>query len=196
MKIWFEISVTILSYRQCQLITINLQCVLASIIVVALKGMLMQVTHFKDFWKLSRLDATVWMATFLSVVIFAIDIGLLVGIILSLACIFIRGMKPYTCLLGHVPQTDLYLDVGRYKAVSIFKYDTHLEHACILGTNKTTSLSWISQGTRDQFHQNIPLLWEPELCIARFIQVGIVFADWTRFGPRNTQQKYDKFTRV
>lgn len=81
--------------------------------------MLMQVTHFKNFWKLSHLDAVVWMATFLAVVIFAIDIGLLVGIILSLACIFIRGMKPYTCLLGHVPQTDLYLDVNRYKAVRI-----------------------------------------------------------------------------
>lgn len=78
----------------------NLQCVLASIIVVALKGMLMQVKQFFEFWKISRLDAAVWLVTFLAVVIFAIDIGLLVGIVLSLACIFIRGMKPYTCLLG------------------------------------------------------------------------------------------------
>lgn len=97
----------------------SFQCVLASIIVVALKGMLMQTGQFKQFWKLSRLDAVVWMATFLTVVIVAIDVGLLVGIVLSLACIFIRGMKPYTCLLGHVPQTDLYLDVSRYKAVRI-----------------------------------------------------------------------------
>lgn len=86
-------------------------------IVVALKGMLMQVKQFIEFWKLSRLDATVWMVTFLSVVIVSIDVGLFVGIILSLACIFIRGMKPYTCLLGHIPKTDLYLDVSRYKAV-------------------------------------------------------------------------------
>lgn len=96
-----------------------MQCVLASVIVVALKGMLMQIGQLKDFWKLSRLDAAVWLATFLAVIIVAIDVGLLVGIVLSLACIFIRGMKPYTCLLGHVPQTDLYLDVGRYKAVRI-----------------------------------------------------------------------------
>jgi solute carrier family 26, other len=51
------------------------RCVLASIIIVALKGMLMQVQQFRMFWKLSCLDAIVWMATFLSVVIFAIDIG-------------------------------------------------------------------------------------------------------------------------
>lgn len=79
----------------------------------------MQVKQFVEFWKVSRLDAAVWLVTFLSVVIFAIDIGLLVGIVLSLACIFIRGMKPYTCLLGHIPKTDLYLDIKRYRAVSV-----------------------------------------------------------------------------
>lgn len=91
---------------------------LASIIIVALKGMLMQIKQFFQFWKMSRLDAMVWMITFLTVVIVAIDIGLLVGIFLSLSCIFIRGMKPYTCLLGHIPKTDLYLDIKRYKVVS------------------------------------------------------------------------------
>lgn len=79
----------------------------------------MQTKQFFTFWKLSRLDALVWLCTFLAVVFIAIDIGLLVGIILSLACIFVRGMKPYTCLLGNVPQTDLYLDITRYKRVSL-----------------------------------------------------------------------------
>lgn len=80
----------------------------------------MQVNQFFEFWRLSRLDAFVWLATFLTVIIVAIDIGLAVGIALSLTCIFIRGMKPYTCLLGNVPKTDFYLDINRYKAVSKF----------------------------------------------------------------------------
>ncbi|XP_053687537.1 sulfate transporter-like [Sabethes cyaneus] len=92
------------------------RCVLAGIIVVSLKGLLMQVTQVMDFWRLSRVDAVVWLVTFLTVVLVAIDIGLLVGIVLSICCIFFRGMKPYTCLLGNVPNTDLYLDVNRYKA--------------------------------------------------------------------------------
>lgn len=96
------------------------QCVLASIIVVALQGLLMQVQDFFKFWRISRLDAIIWLATFLAVVIVSIDVGLLVGIVLSLACIFIRSLKPYTCLLGHVPNTDLYLDITRYKAVSLY----------------------------------------------------------------------------
>lgn len=77
----------------------------------------MQVKQFVQFWKMSHLDAIVWLVTFLTVVVFSIDMGLLVGIVLSLACIFIRGMKPYVCLLGHIPKTDLYLDITRYKAV-------------------------------------------------------------------------------
>lgn len=86
--------------------------------MVALKGLLLQAKQLFEFWKMSRLDAIVWLATFLTVVLVSIDIGLLVGIVFSLACIFIRGMKPYTCLLGHIPKTDLYLDITRYKAVS------------------------------------------------------------------------------
>lgn len=79
--------------------------------------MLLQTKDFIKFYKLSHLDAVVWIVTFLTVVIVAIDIGLAVGIVMSIACIFIRGLKPYTCLLGNVPKTDLYLDISRYKAV-------------------------------------------------------------------------------
>ncbi|XP_058466255.1 solute carrier family 26 member 10-like [Malaya genurostris] len=94
------------------------RCVLAGIIVVSLKGLLMQIGQFMTFWRLSCVDAAVWMVTFLSVVLVAIDIGLLIGILLSVCCIFIRGMKPYTCLLENVPNTDLYLDINRYKGTT------------------------------------------------------------------------------
>lgn len=103
--------------------------------MVSLKGMLMQVKQCFEFWQLSRLDAFVWIATFLTVIIVAIDIGLAVGIALSLSCIFIRGMKPYTCLLGNVAKTDLYLDINRYKSaeeinsIKIFHYCGSLNFA-------------------------------------------------------------------
>ncbi|XP_058060791.1 solute carrier family 26 member 10-like [Anopheles bellator] len=93
------------------------RCVLAGIIVVSLKGLLMQVTQLKGFWRQSPIDGMVWILTFLSVVAFAIDIGLLVGIVLSICCIFFRALKPYTCLLGNVPNTDIYLDLNRYEGL-------------------------------------------------------------------------------
>ncbi|XP_076265513.1 prestin-like isoform X2 [Rhynchophorus ferrugineus] len=111
------------------------KAVLASLIVVALKGMLLQVLDFWKFWKLSKMDALVWMGTFLTVSFVAIDIGLLVGVCLSLASIFLLSFKPHTYLLGQVPNTDFYLDVARYKAakeidsIKIFHYSGGINFA-------------------------------------------------------------------
>jgi solute carrier family 26, other len=96
------------------------QCILASVIVVALKGMLTQVTEFPRFKQKSKMDGFVWMATFLTVVIVAIDIGLLVGIILSVFCIFCNSLKAHICILGNIPNTDIFLDIERFeKAIEI-----------------------------------------------------------------------------
>ncbi|KMQ92247.1 solute carrier family 26 member 6-like isoform x1 protein [Lasius niger] len=92
------------------------RCVLASIIVVALKGMFQQANQLVKFWKLSKTDATIWIVTFLIVTLINIDIGLLAGLLVSLVIILLQAIRPYACLLGHIPHTDLYLDLDRYKA--------------------------------------------------------------------------------
>lgn len=93
------------------------RCILASVIVVALKGMLYQCAELPKFYRLSRWDALVWLCTFLPTALISIDLGLLSGIVVSLATLFLRGHQPYTCLLGNLPGTDLYLDTERYKGV-------------------------------------------------------------------------------
>jgi solute carrier family 26 protein len=108
--------------------TIFFQSVLASVIVVALKSMVMQIGDVYKFWKLSKMDALVWLATFLTVVFVSIEIGLLTGVVMSLATIFVLSLKPHTCLLGSVPHTDLYMNIERYKGaveipgLKIFQY--------------------------------------------------------------------------
>jgi solute carrier family 26 protein len=89
--------------------------VLASVIAVALKSMVMQIGDVYKFWKLSKMDALVWLATFLTVMFVSIEIGLLTGVVMSLAAIFVLSLKPHTCLLGSVPHTDLYMNIDRYK---------------------------------------------------------------------------------
>ncbi|KAI4502188.1 hypothetical protein M0802_002870 [Mischocyttarus mexicanus] len=111
------------------------RCVLASIIVVALKGMLQQATQLIKFWKLSKTDAVIWIVTFLFVILVNIDIGLLAGLLVSLASVLLQSIRPYTCLLGHIPNSDLYLDLNRYKAakeidgIKIFHYSGSLNFA-------------------------------------------------------------------
>ncbi|XP_072382681.1 prestin-like isoform X1 [Diabrotica undecimpunctata] len=111
------------------------KCVLASIIVVALKGMLLQCTLLPRYWRLSRWDAIVWIITFSVTLFVQISYGLAAGVGVSLLSIFVQGYKPYTCLLGIVPNTDLYLDIKRYKGakeidgVKIFHYSGGLSFA-------------------------------------------------------------------
>ncbi|KAF9796632.1 hypothetical protein SFRURICE_012725 [Spodoptera frugiperda] len=53
-----------------------------------------------QFWVLSKLDALVWLVTFLVTLCINIDIGLGAGLLASLGALFIRSQNPYTCLLG------------------------------------------------------------------------------------------------
>ncbi|CAH1111883.1 unnamed protein product [Psylliodes chrysocephalus] len=92
------------------------RCILASIIVVALTELLLKVRFICKYWQLSSWDGTVWIITFLVTFIVQISYGLIAGIVVSLLVICIEGNQLHTCLLGIVPNTDLYLDVEKYKA--------------------------------------------------------------------------------
>ncbi|XP_049825234.1 prestin-like isoform X2 [Aethina tumida] len=111
------------------------RCVLTSIIIVSLKGILFKITMIKKYWRLSKWDALVWIVTFGTTLILQISYGLAAGIVVSLLSIFIQGYTPYSCLLGVIPDTDLYLDIKRYKTaveiegVKIFHFSGGLNFA-------------------------------------------------------------------
>ncbi|XP_017753492.1 PREDICTED: solute carrier family 26 member 6-like isoform X1 [Eufriesea mexicana] len=111
------------------------RCILASIIVVALKGMIMKVTEFKRFWKLDKMDGTIWAVTFTTVIILDVEYGLLIGIMLCIGKLILFSVQPYTCSLALVPGTELYLDSARYKGtvevpgIRIFHYSGSLNFA-------------------------------------------------------------------
>ncbi|XP_049272773.1 sulfate anion transporter 1 isoform X1 [Rhipicephalus sanguineus] len=110
-------------------------CILSAVIIVALKGMLFQVKDCVNTWKVSRLDALTWIITFTSVVILDIDIGIAAGIGFSVVTVILRTLVPYVSFLGNVPDTDIYLDVKRYKKaqeiprVKIFHFSSALYFA-------------------------------------------------------------------
>lgn len=89
-------------------------CVLASVIVVALKGMLIQYKDFAHALKISPLDAIVWLVAFTSVVLVDIDIGLGLGVIASIAVLIYRGHCPHHATLGRLPGTEMYADIRSY----------------------------------------------------------------------------------
>ncbi|KAF2364874.1 SLC26A/SulP transporter [Trinorchestia longiramus] len=92
-------------------------CVLASIIIVALKGMFMQVYDCLKVWKRSKVDALLWLVSFSVTIFIDIDYGLASGVLFSLFIIFWRSYKPTVTKLGWVPNTDIYLELDSYESV-------------------------------------------------------------------------------
>ena len=84
--------------------------ILASIIVVSLRGIL---TQFKDLYiyaKRSYSEVFVWLATFLGTVFIDIDYGLIIGLATSLAFLLWWGYHPKVELLGRTERNDLFVD--------------------------------------------------------------------------------------
>ncbi|CRK91410.1 CLUMA_CG005083, isoform A [Clunio marinus] len=115
---------------------------LAAIIIVALKGMVMQVKGLKRFKREGVLEMTVWLATFIAVVIIDIDIGLLIGVLVSLFALYLKGWKSYSCLLGQLHNTDIYIDMKTHQEVKqipnikIFHYCGSINFASRAGFKK------------------------------------------------------------
>ncbi|KAF7282110.1 prestin-like isoform X2 [Rhynchophorus ferrugineus] len=92
------------------------RCILASIIVVALKGMLIQVKDLPKHWRLSKWDGLVWVVTFCTTLFVQISIGLVAGVAMSILSVAAQGLRPRASILGRLSGTDLYLDQKRHKA--------------------------------------------------------------------------------
>ncbi|KAM3927685.1 anion exchange transporter isoform 1-T1 [Leptodactylus fuscus] len=60
-------------------------CVLATIIVVGLKGMLIQFRDLKKYWNVDKYDWVIWICTYIFTICFAANIGLLFGVLFSIA---------------------------------------------------------------------------------------------------------------
>ncbi|KAL1500850.1 hypothetical protein ABEB36_006276 [Hypothenemus hampei] len=92
------------------------RCVLASIIVVALKDLLSKVRDFPRYWHLSKWDGFVWAVTFCFTLFVQISVGLAAGVAASVLSLAGQGLRNRASILGRLPGTDLYLDMKRHKA--------------------------------------------------------------------------------
>lgn len=89
--------------------------VLSAIVLVTLKGLLMQVTDFPKMYRKSKLDGLVWLATFFGVCLIDLDYGLGVGMITSFLTMLLRSQKTRVTVMGRVPDTNIYLDIEHFK---------------------------------------------------------------------------------
>ena len=87
--------------------------VLAALIIVACFSLV----DFKNLWETwvySRADGITAIATFSSVLIFGVQWGVLVGVILAMSLHINSTLLPYMPLVGRFPGTEHYRDSGRF----------------------------------------------------------------------------------
>lgn len=89
------------------------KAILASIIMVNLKGMFKQFSEVRVLWKSNKVDLLTWLVTFVSTILFNMDIGLAVSVAFSLLTVIFRTQLSNYSILGQVYETSVYRDVSR-----------------------------------------------------------------------------------
>ncbi|XP_049710461.1 anion exchange transporter [Elephas maximus indicus] len=81
-------------------------CVLASIIVVGLKGMLMHVRDLKKYWKVDKIDWGIWVSTYIFTICFAANVGLLFGVVCTIAIVIGRFPRAKTVSMKNMKEME------------------------------------------------------------------------------------------
>uniref|UniRef100_A0A672J5T6 Solute carrier family 26 member 6-like n=1 Tax=Salarias fasciatus TaxID=181472 RepID=A0A672J5T6_SALFA len=106
------------------------KAVLSCIVFVNLKGMFKQFMDVAVLWKTNKVDLLVWLVTFVSTVLFNLDLGLAISVGFSMLTVIFRTQLPRYSILGNVPGTDVYLDTEIYReakeipGIKIFRSST------------------------------------------------------------------------
>ncbi|XP_031725654.1 solute carrier family 26 member 3 isoform X1 [Anarrhichthys ocellatus] len=101
--------------------------VLGALVIVNLKGMLMQFREIPYLWRRDKSECVVWMGTFVGATLLGLDLGLAVGLGVELLTVVFRTQFPRCSILANIPGTDLYKDRKDYmhtfepKGVKIFR---------------------------------------------------------------------------
>ncbi|KAL1285939.1 Prestin [Trichinella pseudospiralis] len=108
------------------------KCVLASVIIVALKGMFFQMRSLPKLWRCSKPDFLIWVVSFCSVVFLDITYGLLVSVAFALLTVVFKSQWPDSICLGRIPKTEIYRGLNAYAkaeeipGVKIYRFDSPL----------------------------------------------------------------------
>ena len=84
-----------------------------SIIIVGVMGLL-QYEDFIHLWLVSKLDWLIWMFTFCFTLFLGVEIGILVGVAVSLVLVIYKTAFPRITTLGKLPETSIYRNIQMY----------------------------------------------------------------------------------
>uniref|UniRef100_A0A0E0IGL3 STAS domain-containing protein n=1 Tax=Oryza nivara TaxID=4536 RepID=A0A0E0IGL3_ORYNI len=89
------------------------QCALAAIVISAVTS-LVDYEEAIFLWSIDKKDFFLWAITFITTLIFGIEIGVLVGVGFSLAFVIHESANPHIAVLGRLPGTTVYRNRLQY----------------------------------------------------------------------------------
>ena len=105
---------------------------LAAIIVVALKGLFIQMKDCMKFWRVNKIDFVIWFFTLISVVFLDIDFGLGIGVVVSLITVvfqaqFARGYRVGRTMKDiAMVEHKRYIDSIEASGIKVFRFHSNL----------------------------------------------------------------------
>ncbi|XP_042259846.1 chloride anion exchanger-like [Thunnus maccoyii] len=88
--------------------------VLGAVVIVNLKGMLMQFRDVPYLWRRDKPDCVVWLCTCFAAIFLGLDLGLAVGLGVELISVVLRTQFPRCSVLANIKGTDIYKDRKDY----------------------------------------------------------------------------------
>ncbi|KHN80252.1 Sulfate permease family protein 3 [Toxocara canis] len=107
-------------------------CILAVIILMALRAMFRKLSDLGRLWPTSKIDFWVWFIAFISTVAISVVEGLAISIAVALLTIIFRSQWPKSATLARIPDTNDFKDPRKYTAalpcpnICIFRFDSAL----------------------------------------------------------------------
>ncbi|MFY0625245.1 MAG: sulfate permease [Reichenbachiella sp.] len=110
--------------------------ILAAIIIVAVLGII-DIKKVIVLWKSDKSDFLMLISTFIGTLIFGIEKGVIIGVVLSLIMLVFKTSEPHMALLGRIQGTNHFRNLSRYENandfpdVAILRFDARLYFANI-----------------------------------------------------------------
>lgn len=95
------------------------KAILAAIIMVAVFG-LIDIKEAKHLWGTDRKDFWLFMITAIGTLTLGIEVGILLGVVLSIISLVFRVSYPHIAIMGRVPGTDQYRNIKRFSDVETY----------------------------------------------------------------------------
>ncbi|CAN9508080.1 unnamed protein product [Ophioblennius macclurei] len=91
--------------------------VLGALVIINLKGMLMQVKEVPYLFSRDKTDCVVWVGTCVAAIFLGLDLGLAVGLGVELISVILRIQFPRCSVLVNIRGTDVYKDRKDYTSI-------------------------------------------------------------------------------